>query len=235
VSLGLVEQLEWDSLFFGLPIGRVRDNVAADEIESAVREAHERKLRCIYLLASADDNMLIGSAQEQGFIVRDIRVELERPVAGHPMAMEGIRPGRVGDMSRLAEIARERFRDTRFFTDDGFPPDRSEELYVEWLRRGLTDEPDRQTLVTKDATGFIVCHLDPRTKVGKIELIGVAAGSSGHGLGSALIAGAGTIFDDALLCTATVVTQGNNITAQRLYQRHGYRVSKTQLWLHRWL
>jgi dTDP-4-amino-4,6-dideoxy-D-galactose acyltransferase len=235
VNLGLVEKLEWDSAFFGLPIGRVRDNVVADEIELATREASEHELRCIYLLASADDGMLIGSAQAQGFIVRDIRVELERPVAGHPMAMDGLRCGLTEDLPRLAPIARERFRSTRFFADKRFPPDRSAELYVEWLHRGLTGEPDRQTLVTKDATGFIVCHLDPSARVGRIELIGVAAGASGRGLGSALVAGAGAIFYNASLHHATVVTQGNNIAAQRLYQRHGYRTSQTHLWLHRWL
>lgn len=235
MSLSLVEPLEWDSSFFGLPIGRVRDDVAADEIESAIREASERKLRCIYLLASADDDVLIGSAQEQGFIVRDIRVELDRTVTGHPMTMKGLRLGRTGDMSWLADIVRECFRNTRFFADKSFPPDRSAELYVEWLRRGLLGEPERQTLVTEDATGFIVCHLDPRTRVGKIELIGVAASASGRGLGSTLVAGAGAIFANASLHMATVVTQGNNIAAQRLYQRHGYRVSKTHLWLHMWL
>lgn len=235
MSLALVEQLEWDSSFFGLPIGRVRDDVAVDEIESVIQEARERQFRCIYLLASAADGALSGSAQEQGFMVRDIRVELERTVTGHPMSMKGLRPGRLGDMSWLADIARERFRNTRFFADKNFPPDRSAELYVEWLRRGLTGEPERQTLVTEDATGFIVCHLDPHARVGKIELIGVVANTSGRGLGGTLVAGAGTIFSDASLHTATVVTQGSNIAAQRLYQRHGYRVSKTHLWLHMWL
>jgi hypothetical protein len=34
--------------------------------------------------------------------------------------------------------------------------------------------------------------------------------------------------------TATVVTQGRNVAAQRTYQGAGYRTSRTSLWFHRW-
>jgi dTDP-4-amino-4,6-dideoxy-D-galactose acyltransferase len=233
--VSLVEQLHWDSSFFGFPIGRIKSRVTASDIELATREADDRKLRCVYLLAPAGDDTLICSAQEHGFRVRDIRVELERPVVGHPIAMDGLRRGQIEDLLPLAQIARERFLTTRFFADKRFPPERSADLYVEWLRKGLMGAPDRQTLVNEDLTGFIICHLDPSSSMGKIELIGVAAGASGQGLGSALTAAAEAAFADASLDTALVVTQGSNIVAQRLYQRLGYRIYKTHLWLHRWL
>ena len=173
--MSLVERLEWDSSFFGLPIGRIREGVTAREIGAAAHEADDLKLSCTYLLAPADDDMLIDIAQESGFKVREIRVELERPVTGHPMAMGRLRRGHPDDLSRLAQIARERFRGTRFFADKGFPPDRSGGLDEEWLRRGLNDTAERQTLMTEDATGFVVCHLDPSSRTGRIELIGVTA------------------------------------------------------------
>jgi dTDP-4-amino-4,6-dideoxy-D-galactose acyltransferase len=233
--VSLVERLAWDSSFFQLPIGRLTDNVTADNITAAISEAEARKLKCIYLLASADDYTLIGSAQENGFLVREIRVELERPVVGHSMGIARLRVGGPADLPRLAQIARQRFRGTRFFADKGFALDRSAELYVEWLRRGLRDESERRTLVTEDASGFVVCHLDSRSSTGRIELIGVAADAAGRRLGDVLMAGAGSVFHEASLNTAMVVTQGHNITAQRLYQRHGYLTAKTSLWLHRWL
>jgi dTDP-4-amino-4,6-dideoxy-D-galactose acyltransferase len=232
--VSLVERLEWDSTFFGLPIGRVREGVVAREIGAAAQEADELRLSCTYLLASADDDMLIDAAQENGFRVREVRVELERPVDGHPRAMGRLRRGHPGDLPRLAPIARERFRGTRFFADKGFPPDRSEGLYVEWLRRGLNDATERETLMAEDAAGFVVCHLDPNSRTGRIELIGVTADAAGRGLGSALVAGAGAVFEKASMRTAMVVTQGGNIAGQNLYQRHGYRTARTYLWLHRW-
>jgi ribosomal protein S18 acetylase RimI-like enzyme len=33
----------------------------------------------------------------------------------------------------------------------------------------------------------------------------------------------------------SVVTQGRNVAAQRLYQRAGFVTASTQLWYHRWL
>lgn len=45
----------------------------------------------------------------------------------------------------------------------------------------------------------------------------------------------GTVFQQARMNKVMVVTQGHNVPAQRLYQRHGYRTTKTSLWLHRWL
>jgi dTDP-4-amino-4,6-dideoxy-D-galactose acyltransferase len=233
--VSLIERLEWDSSFFGFPIGKVREGVRADEIELAVREAGRCNLRCIYLLAPANDYALLDKAQRSGFLVRDIRIELERGVVGHQASKAGLRRGSVEDLACLSSIARESFRHTRFFADYGFPPDRSAELYVEWLRLGLEGEDGWVALVSENAHGFVVCRVDRPSGIGSIALIGVASGATKKGLGSALMAGAGALFVGSSLQTATVVTQGNNVAAQRLYQAHGYRTSQTHLWLHRWM
>jgi dTDP-4-amino-4,6-dideoxy-D-galactose acyltransferase len=232
--VSLVERLDWDSAFFGFPIGRVKSGVTTVELGSVVREADNKQFRCIYLLASAGDQALLESAQRHAFLVRGVRVELERPVAGHRADMDGLRPGSLEDLAKLAPIARETFRDTRFFADQRFPEERSSELYVEWLTQGLRSRGELVSLVTDDASGFVTCRLSHAQGVGSIELIAVASAAGGKGLGSALVAGAGALFSDASLITATVVTQGHNVVAQRLYQAHGYRTRSVDLWLHRW-
>jgi dTDP-4-amino-4,6-dideoxy-D-galactose acyltransferase len=232
--VNLVDPLEWDSSFFGLPIGRVREQVAADEIALAAHEADAHHLRCTYLLARAHDVALIVRAQEYGFVVFDVRIELARETTGHPAGMERLRTGDVQDLAWLAPLVRKRFRATRFFADRRFPPERSAELYVEWLRRGLEGNPQRRILVSENDDGFVLCHIDRDSSTGTIELIGVAPDAAGTGLGRALIAGAGALFAAVAVTTANVVTQGHNIAAQRLYQAHGYRTTKVGLWLHRW-
>jgi dTDP-4-amino-4,6-dideoxy-D-galactose acyltransferase len=232
--VSLVEGLEWDSSFFGFPIGKVVEEIAPDQIEVATREADERALRCTYLLLDADDHALLDSAQRHGFLVRDVRVELERPVQGHPASLKGLRWGSLDDLEQLASIARGRFLGTRFHADEGFPSERSAELYVMWLRRGLAEEGGWRALVAEDDSGFVVCELDSGTGVGDVGLLGVAADAAGRGVGSALLAGAGAIFCEAALRRAHVVTQGRNVAAQRLYQTSGYRTSRTRIWLHRW-
>lgn len=231
----LVELLEWDSSFFGFPIGRVKDEIRTGQVESAVREADERGIRCTYLLVPADDQALLDAAQKHGFLVRDVRVELDRAVAGHATALNGLRHADLQDLATLRPIARERFQRTRFFADPGFSAERCADLYVEWLSRALRGEPGWKALMTEDARGFIVCELNPQSSVGAIVLIGVATSATRQGLGSSLVSGAGSLFLDASLLKATVVTQGHNVAAQRLYQAHGYRISRVDYWLHRWM
>jgi dTDP-4-amino-4,6-dideoxy-D-galactose acyltransferase len=232
--VSLVEQLQWDSALFGFSIGQVSSAVTAGEIQLAVDEAEDLGVQCLYLLVAGDDEVLLASAQTHGFEVRDVRLEMERSVAGHPAETGRLRTAGIDDLSQLVPIARERFRETRFFADKRFPTERSSKLYVEWLRRGLTSRPQRQTLMSQDPSGFVVCHLDPASRTGSIELIGVAKEATGLGLGRTLMAGAGALFIETSMDRATVVTQGRNIRAQRLYQACGYRTTMMSLWLHRW-
>jgi dTDP-4-amino-4,6-dideoxy-D-galactose acyltransferase len=232
--VSLIERLEWDSSFFGLPIGRVRQGVGADRLANVVNEAESHGLRCVYLLASADQSELVVAAEGHGFRVREIRMELQRTVEGHPAALTGLRSAQADELDALAPIARERIRGTRFFADNHFAQKTSAELYVEWLRRGLVD-PERQTLVADDDQGFVVCHLDGVSGTGTIELIAVADGAARGGVGKSLMAGAGAIFNASSMVTARVVTQGANIAAQSLYQACGYRTTRVFYWLHMWL
>ena len=233
--MSLVERLDWDSVFFGAGVGRVLDGVAAADIAAAVAEARQGDLDCVYLLAPAEDDELVAAAEEQGFRLRGIRIELQRTVLGHPTGTQGLRLGNEQDLEKLAPIARERFRTTRFFNDPHFPRERSAELYVEWLRRGLSGDPNRQTLIAADDRGFVTCHLDAATSSGTIELIAVSESASGRGLGRTLVAGAGSVFAEHSLSHARVVTDGSNIEAQRLYQACGYRTTKICMWLHIWM
>jgi len=234
--VSLIERLDWDCSFFEVPIGRVDSGIGIGEIGKVLEEAQDRRLRCLYLLVSAENSALVCAAEEHGFRVREIRVELQRPVEGHPAAMTGLRLGDAGDLEILEPIAREHIRGTRFFADKHFAFEKSAELYVEWLRRGLVGgAPERQTLVGGSDHGFVVCHLDPVSRIGRIELIAVAKDAAGKGLGKALMAGAGALFDSASMVTATVTTQGSNVSAQALYQACGYRTATVSYWLHIWL
>lgn len=229
-----IRLLSWDTRFFGFPIGQVCDGVDARAIAEAVKQAESERIDCLYLLAAAEDAELIDVAQQHGFLVRDVRIELDRTVPATIHSPAGLRRAGSGDLSRLESIARDRVRGTRFFADSRFPFERCTDLYVAWLHRGLHGAPERVTIMSEDASGFLVCRLDPRARSGTIELIAVSARAAGRGLGATLLGGADALFCEASLERASVATQACNIAAQRLYQRHGYRTRRAQLWLHRW-
>jgi len=177
-------------------------------------------------------------AQAGGFVLRDVRVVLERAVepAERPAgaAPWTIAPARADQAAALEALAREAFPLTRFHADPAFSRMQCGDLYAAFVRRGMSGAPERLTLTDPSATCLNVCHLQPDIGVGTIELIAVAPERRGQGLGAALAEAALAAFADAGLRRATVATQAANVASQRLYQRVGYRTCEVGLWLHRW-
>jgi dTDP-4-amino-4,6-dideoxy-D-galactose acyltransferase len=228
------ESVSWDSEFFGFPIGRIGDDLRGEEdLRVAVTAADADGVRCLYFLCPSEADGPLQSALALGFRPYDVRIELECRLEGAP-GPPAVRDARPAETPALEQIAREQLRGTRFWSDPRFPRERVGALYVEWLRRGLSTAPERRTLVAGEAEGFTICRFDRDRDLGTIELIAVAAASEGRGLGGELVAAAGHAFGEAGLARATVVTQGRNVGAQRLYQRYGYRTARVGLWLHRW-
>lgn len=169
------------------------------------------EFRCLYCLCEPDHARW---AEGEGFELIDIRVELDWQ--GTREAPTGIRE-EMGERDRLQELARDAFADSRFYQDERFPRERVDAMFGRWLERSsvvLTDD-DRRGFITYD-------H-------GHIGLVGVSAEARGAGLGVQLVNAA-----QARNPSLTVVTQGKNIAAQRLYQKCGFRTSAVKLWYHRW-
>jgi ribosomal protein S18 acetylase RimI-like enzyme len=232
-----IEQLAFDSRLFEIPIARVTaTRLDEPTLTAALDACRADGIRCAYLLLDADDARGAALAQAAGFVLRDVRVELDRPVGAREA--DGLPDGiaTVGEDAdgALDALARAAFTGTRFAVDPGFPPERCGELYAAFLRRGLDGGEERTTLALEDRSGLIVCHLDRAHGVGTIELVAVADGARGRGGGGVLVHAAIATFARAGLARAEVVTQAANVPAQRLYQRAGFRTARTGLWFHRW-
>jgi dTDP-4-amino-4,6-dideoxy-D-galactose acyltransferase len=228
-----IDLLAWDTMHFGFPVGRVRTPDLPARIVDAVREADAVAVRCLTALIDAGDTASIGAAEDAGFRCFDVRTELERPVRPDAPPVDGVKTASEENFPRLEPIARTRFSASRFYADPHFPEHLVEKLYVAWLRRGFRDE-ERFVLARDERDGFVLCHVDGASRIGTIELIAVAESVEGRGYGGQLVDAAEAAFAARNLIRVRVVTQGSNLTAQRLYQRHGFRTSRVALWLHRW-
>lgn len=126
-------------------------------------------------------------------------------------------------------------QDTRFFCDPGFPRARSEDLYRVWIERSCTNQ--RGKVFVAEAQGkpaaYIACSA-AEAESGQIELIAVEEALQGQGVGRALVNTALGWFAAQRIGHVTVVTQGRNIRAQRLYQKCGFVIQSLQLWYHLW-
>jgi dTDP-4-amino-4,6-dideoxy-D-galactose acyltransferase len=81
--------------------------------------------------------------------------------------------------------------------------------------------------------GYVACRLGER-QTGQIELLGVDTPAQGVGLGMRLVMAALEWFAANRATGVSVVTQGRNVAAQRLYQKCGFTTESLRLWYHCW-
>jgi dTDP-4-amino-4,6-dideoxy-D-galactose acyltransferase len=239
----VIERLAWDTNHFGVPIGRVTGSAVSPE---DVAEADRLGLRCLYLLVEAADIGLITTAEDLGFRVTDQRITLGRqlsPVTACEPAGSGdarfgaARPAVLADMAALEAVARSAHADSRFFTDPHFDREAAALLYVVWLRNSLAGELADIVLVVEVAgrpVGYITGRVGADRATVTIGLFAIEEAARGRGLGSRLLLAFLAAASQRRTAEATVVTQGANVGAQRLYQAAGFRTTRSELWLHRW-
>jgi dTDP-4-amino-4,6-dideoxy-D-galactose acyltransferase len=234
----LVDFLPWDTDFFGFRIARVRgENLSS--ISQIDKWCEDETIHCLYFLCEPIDFATTATAEKSGFHFVDIRMTLDTKLQepGQPLpANIFVRPSQVQDISTLQRIAGKVHRDTRFTYDPNFLATRVTELYEIWIK-GSCEGKAEVVLVAEDEgipVGYITCHLDNGIKNGSIGLVGVDSHTQGKGIGLALILNALQWFRRQDMQTISVVTQGRNYAAQRLYQRCGFRTQSVKLWYHKW-
>ena len=236
--------LEWDSSFFGFRVARINGDSLTPELTREIdRYCVENYIDCLYFLARSDDSCTTSLAEDAGFNLVDVRMELIHGGA-HSLNVWGddvvqpvlLREARSRDIGRLRIIAGRSYRETRFFYDNHFPRHLSVLLYQEWISRSFEGYADQVLIAEADQepVGYITCHLDESTGVGTIGLFGVDEEMRGRGIGKALVNGALDWFASRQFDKIRVITQGRNLAAQRLYQRCGFLTESVHLWYHKW-
>jgi dTDP-4-amino-4,6-dideoxy-D-galactose acyltransferase len=239
------ELLPWDTEFFCCRIARVcGDTLKQEQAVQIDGWSRSNRVRCLYFLARADDPATIQTAGQHGFGLVDIRFTFEHEVMdsrdsirpGLPAGIS-IRPVQPDDLPGLQAMARTGHTETRFFSDSHFPRQRAEDFYSTWIT--LESQGRAQTvLVAASAAnrplGYVSCHLDPARREGQIGLAGVSPEVRGRGIGKSLVLAAIDWYRAQGAHKVTVVTQGRNRAAQRLYQQCGFLSRELQLWYHKW-
>jgi ribosomal protein S18 acetylase RimI-like enzyme len=231
-------KLDWDTEFFGLPIAQVNGGYLTPEIITEVlRWSRDNNISCLYFLCAPDDDYSVRIAEENGFHLVDVRVELSW--RAHKVSDESniiVRHFEDSDIAELLEIASQIYKSTRFYYDKQFTESQASALYREWITKSCNGYADTVLVSMHENTigGFITCHVDSPER-GRIGLVGVSDYARDNGIGRSLLKAAQQYFFDQGVRDVFVVTQARNIAAQRLYQAHGFRTYSTHLWYHKWL
>jgi ribosomal protein S18 acetylase RimI-like enzyme len=236
----ICEFLEWDTAFFGVRIGRIaRDRMEAGDVPAILSWCREKEVECLYFLCAPDHDESIWLAEENGFHLVDIRVAFAwRPGTGGYIGepTEGlVRPCTPNDADRIVAIAWESYHHTRFYYDPRFTDEKASALYREWARKSCAGWADAVLVAPSEGGvgGFVSCHLDGPKK-GRIGLVGVQGGHRGQGIGTLVVRAAQEYFLRKGVEEVSVVTQGRNLGAQRLYQKCGFLTGSVGYWFHRW-
>ncbi len=237
-----VRLLPWDSGHFGFPIATVESHRPTEgELERAVSNAESRNVKCLYFLCDSDLPGVAAAAGRLGFELVDLRVTLARMLnrgseTGSPDSSPGLRVRRasVADLERLRPLARSSFHQSRFFVDPRFPRAAVEDLFTIWVDRDVVDPRGLAVVVEKDGelAGFATGLVDETG--GRIQLVAVSENARGAGVGKAAVQALLSGFMEGGSERISVVTQGRNAGAIRLYETTGFRMLSIQLWFHRW-
>ena len=236
------ERLDWDSDFFGVNIARANTSqLDPDTIEAINAWCKGNSIDCLYFLAGGDDTKTIRIAEDQRFRLVEVRITMELKLAGwepknYPKENPDIliRAVRAEDLPILQSIAEGLYVNTRFYVDERFPNDKSQQFYQTWIKNicegrtemGLVAELDGQI------QGFISGRKSGA--IGQLDLVGVRANTQGTGIGYELIRSGTVWYPDHGAEYIYLYTQGRNIVTQRLLQRLGFLTKNCQLYYHKW-
>jgi GNAT superfamily N-acetyltransferase len=228
----VADLLDWDTKFWGERIGRVRGASVAP-IEELDAWARANAVACLYFLADGRDPEAAHAAEESGFRLMDVRVELERPAERGALA-PGVREARPDELDQLRAIASASHGVTRFYADPNFADERCDELYETWITTSFEGWAAGVLVAEGEGgpVGYASCHLSGG--VGSIGLIAVDADVRRGGIGVALSESAVAWCADRGAERMTVATQARNIPAMRTFARTGFLVTSIGFWFHKW-
>ena len=238
-SNAVCEYLEWDSQFFGRRIARANISYLTEDLVAEIDAwCSSLGIDCLYFLAGSTDRQTARLAQVNEFRLVDVKLTLELqvgPTITGDSAVSRVRSATEGDIPALRAIARTSHRDSRFYYDRNFPSHLCDELYATWIQRSCQGWATKVFVAGENEVidGYVTCNLPNRFSA-QIGLVGVADVAQGKGIGSELVSYAVRWFAQEGVEKVTVVTQGRNVRAQRLYQRSGFVTRSVDLWFHRW-
>lgn len=230
-----IQPLEWDSSFFNLRIGKavIRTSDGLEELRN-VKGCLRERYDLIYLFI---DNPDLYFEDKDAFLADQKTVYIRyltdgsRPSA-HIRPFQESRPN-----SALYRLAFRSGVYSRFNTDPSFPKGGFEALYRRWIEQAVEDR-HCAVLCYFEAdiiVGMLTLVIDEESGLARIGLTAVDAEYSGRGIGSSLIESACWYLYGKGIKRFETVTQRQNVSACRWYEKNGFHLESISNIYHWWL
>ena len=243
MELDVIKLLDWDTDFFGFPVAQVSSNrLSRNELDHVDEFCRDSGVRLLQFKCEAHHRPSVLAAEEFGFHFADVRMTYRQKLDGWPNDLRDFpkgmlfRRGTENDIDFLRDIITDLYTHSRYFFDTNFPRDRVQEFYRSWIEKAVRGEFDDLAWVISNGCqpqGFCSVAYSEEHQA-NIGLVGVSPSSTGQGLGGLLMRNVLTELSEYGVEEVSVVTQGRNYAAQRLYQRVGFAIDQIEIYYHRW-
>lgn len=240
--INLIVKMEWDSNFWGCNVAFLSSRHLTENIIVQINKfIRKENIRLVEYLCNCHDNRSVIIAEQHGFHFTDIRLSFEKVLNEKKDVTldKGITFDKATekDISTLKDISFDLYKDSRYFFDTNFDVNKAREFYQSWVIKAVLGTFDDECfcLYAKDEpVGFCTIKYGISASA-NIGLFGLSKEYQGKGLSRKLLTLVLNELINKKISRVTVVTQGRNYLAQRLYQKAGFLTRSTELWYHKWI
>jgi dTDP-4-amino-4,6-dideoxy-D-galactose acyltransferase len=233
VTRAPLEDLEWDSAFFGFPIARADiAGAGAERFEAIEEEAGRRGVVCAYATLDPTETATSALAQRFGYRLVEVGITFRHP-DGRFSPRPGpsvARRGTIDDLALLEDAIATVGDWSRFGADPRFGPPAARRMSRAWIERAADSGDERMLSITEDDRGVTGFATHVRGRPDRMDLVSVT--KPGTGAVDALY----TFFHD--WARTDEVEAGDaaarNVAIIRFLERCGYRMVRSQYQFHRW-
>lgn len=260
IGFSQATRLRWDSDHFGCEIwrlehagfwetGLVSEEGAKALIRETVRAARDLGCRSLQARVPADNLTVIHALEGTGFRVMEVYatwifdlIKWEIPPKRNPGMLRDFVESDTGALVQLARSSYTHIPD-RFHLDPHFPREASDELYAQWVKNSCSGEmahfiavAQHQERIIGYATLRDFGDYDglSNVRIAQLGLGAVRPDFRNRGIVSDLVIYSLEWLKRRKGRFALISTQGNNIPAQRLFLKAGFRPAATAVTLHFW-
>jgi len=222
------EALDFESGVFGAPVGRVvLVEDGGEGLETLIRRWMKTRAWLVSARVSSHDKAAAKDLTVHGFTALETLVTLERALSGSEIQPDGVRLADVGDGVVCMQIAHTAFAHDRFHADARISDASANRLKETWVANAFKGRADVVLIVEENrkVVGFVTCQVDGMAAI--IDLIAVAPGHQGRGIGKALVQGTAAHYADRK-AVLRVGTQDTNTPSLALYEGLGFARTRFQ-------
>ena len=253
-AVAVARALDWDSAFFGVPMGRIEYVIASDVdmlsviVPATLSALAERGVQHVSARVDVADVSAMAALESGGFRLMDALVTYTtRPRKEPPNDVREvgtIREFRESDAAELLSIAAIGYRGFRgrFHLDPHLDDRRCDAFYLEWARQCVSGAMADMVLVSEGTDGRLLGFLafrrrEPVSRVGGVPVFGGGLGACRPDVPGAYagLIRAGTIWAHERDGVAECQTQNYNFATIRIYEAVGAHYVRGDYTLHCWM